>query len=182
MLFRSDGETFLKVKTEVHPRFAFGWDVLGDKSTKLYGSAGRYGVQIPTHLAVRGASRSTFTRQPFTYQGADPVTGAPTGRSNIGEPFSTNNEYGQPKAAQAVAAQDIKPNSQDELTLGIERALTAELNAGARMTYRRLVATVDDFCDPRPFAKWANDRGIRDKNGNVFAYDPATGTHNVPFS
>lgn len=163
-----DGETFLKVKTMVHPRFAFGWDVLGDKTTKVFGSAGRYGVQIPTHLAVRGASRSTFTRQPFTYQGVDPVTGAPTGRVNIGDPFSTNNEYGQAKDANTVAAQDMKPNSQDELTLGIERALTEKFNVGASLTYRKLVATVDDLCDPRPFEKYAVDHGIDTTNWGGF--------------
>ncbi|MEI6598733.1 MAG: hypothetical protein WCL22_06850, partial [bacterium] len=64
-----DGQAFLKVNTQLHPRFQFTYDLAGDKSTKLEGSAGRYGVQIPTHLAVRGARRSTYTRQFFTYTG-----------------------------------------------------------------------------------------------------------------
>lgn len=163
-----DGETFLKVNTQVHPRFAFAWDALGDKSTKVYGSAGRYGVQIPTHLAVRGASRSTFTRQPFVYSGVDPVTGAPIGRVNLGTPFSSNNEYGQAKDAKTVAAVDLKPNSQDELTLGIERALSEKLNVGARVTYRKLAATIDDLCDPRPFEKYATDHNIDTSNWGGF--------------
>ena len=154
-----DGQTFLSVKTQLHPRLQFSYDVFGDAGTKLYGSAGRYGVQIPTHLAVRGASRSTFTRQPFVYTGVD-ANGVPTGRANLGAPNSSNNEYGQAKDANTVAAQDMKPNSQDELTLGIERALSNKINVGAKATFRTLVATIDDLCDPRPFEAFAVKNNI----------------------
>ena len=173
-----DREVFLKVKTQIHPRFSFSWDVLDDKSTKLYGSAGRYGVQIPTHLAVRGASRSTFTRHPFVYTGVDPVTGVPIGRFNLGTAFSSNNEYNQAKDAKTVAAVNLKPNSQDELTLGIERALVKDVNVSARVTYRKLVATIDDLCDPRPFNKYAADRGISTTNYAGFgcaSFNPGQG-------
>ncbi|OGB00283.1 MAG: hypothetical protein A3E25_02910 [Burkholderiales bacterium RIFCSPHIGHO2_12_FULL_69_20] len=162
-----DGETFLKVKTQLHPRLQFSYDVFGDASTKLYGSAGRYGVQIPTHLAVRGASRSTFTRQPFTYTGVD-ANGVPTGRFDLGAPNSANNEYGQAKDANTVAAVDMKPNSQDELTLGIEKALSNRLNVGVKATYRKLAATVDDLCDPRPFEVYAIKNGIDTTNWGGF--------------
>lgn len=158
-----DGQKFLTVDTQLHPRFQFSYDVNGDGGTKLFGSAGRYGVQIPTHLAVRGASRSTFTRQPFVYTGVD-ANGVPTGRSNLGTPNSANNEYGQAKDANTVAAQDMKPNSQDELTLGIEKALSPKINVGAKATYRRLAATIDDLCDPRPFEAYAARNNIDTKN------------------
>lgn len=171
-----DGQVFLKVKDQIHPRLAFTWDVDGDSSTKIYGSAGRYGVQIPTHLAVRGASRSTFTRQFFTYTGVD-ANGQPIGRVDLGDPYSSNNEYGQPKDYKTVAAQDLKPNSQDELTLGIEKALSDSLTVGGRVTYRKLVATIDDLCDYRPFTQYAIDHGITDANGNPFE----VGVNPAPF-
>jgi hypothetical protein len=158
-----DGQTFLKVNNSVNPRLAVAWDVAGDASTKVFATAGRYGVQIPTRLAVRGASRSTFTSDWFTYQGVD-ANGAPTGVVKLGTPFSNNNEYGQAKDPNVVSAQDIKPNSQDEFTLGIEKALSPALNVGARVTYRQLVATIDDHCDARPFEKYAADRGIDTSN------------------
>lgn len=162
-----DGETFLEVKNQINPRFSFSWDATGDGATKVFGSAGRYGVQIPTHLAVRGASRSTFTRQFFAYSGVD-ANGAPTGRTALGLPFSANNEYGQAKDAKVVSAQDMKPNSQDELMLGIERSLSPSLNVGARVTYRKLVNTIDDLCDARPFEKFASDNGIDTTNWGGF--------------
>ena len=162
-----DSQAFLKVNTQLHPRFQFTYDLVGDKSTKLEGSAGRYGVQIPTHLAVRGASRSTYTRQFFTYTGVD-ANGAPIGRTNLGVPYSANNEYGQAKDANTVAAQDLKPNSQDELSLGISKALTNKLNVGVKATYRSLVATIDDLCDPRPFEAFAAKNKIDTSNYGGF--------------
>lgn len=158
-----DGQVFLKVKDQIHPRLAFTWDLDGDSSTKIYGSAGRYGVQIPTHLAVRGASRSTFTRQFFTYTGVD-ANGQPIGRVDLGDPYSSNNEYGQAKDYKTVAAQNMEPNSQDELTLGIEKALSDSLTVGGRVTYRKLVATIDDLCDYRPFQAYADKHGIDTTN------------------
>lgn len=169
----ADGQVFLKVKDQLTPRFAFAWDANGDASTKIFGSAGRYAVQLPTSVALRGANPSLFTNQVFTYTGIA-ADGTPTGRVDLGPPNSTNNEYGQPKDLKGVSAQDMKPNLQDELTLGIERAMSRELNVGARVTYRRMTSSLDDFCDPRPFVKYANDNGITDANGNAFgAYDDA---------
>jgi len=162
-----DGETFLKAKDLISPRVAASWDVYGDSSLKVYGSAGRYALQIPTHLAVRGASRSTLTRQAFTYTGTDQY-GQPTGLNAISGVYSTNNELGQPKDANTVSARDIKATYQDELTLGFERALTPDLNVGARVTYRTLKATIDDLCDPRPFEAYAERNNINTDNWGGF--------------
>lgn len=148
-----DKEKFLEMNNQINPRFAAAWDVNGDASLKVFGSAGRYSLQIPTHIAVRGASRSTFTRQFFTYTGVD-AKGLPTGRINVTTPFSANNEYGQPKDAKTVAALDMKPTNQDEMTLGIEKALMPDLSGGVKMTYRKLKNTIDDMCDYRPFDAW----------------------------
>lgn len=148
-----DGETFLKMKSFISPRFAASWDVVGDSSLKVFGTAGRYSLQIPTHVAVRGASRSLFTRQYYAYTGIDPVTGAPTGVTSLGTAYSSNNEYNQAKNPKSVAAENMKPTYQDEITFGFEKALVANLTAGAKVTYRKLGATIDDFCDYRPVNK-----------------------------
>lgn len=148
-----DQQTFLEMKNQFAPRLAAAWDVYGDSSTKVFGSLGRYMLQIPTHLAVRGASRSTFTDQYFTYTGVDPQ-GVPIGRVNMTTPVSTNNEYGQAKDVNTVSALDMKPTYQDEITLGFEKAYSPSMNFGAKVTYRQLKSTIDDFCDQRPFDKW----------------------------
>jgi TonB-dependent Receptor Plug Domain len=162
-----DKETFLEQKNQIAPRLGAAWDVNGDASLKVFGSAGRYNLQIPTHIAVRGASRSTFTDQYFTYTGVDAL-GAPTGRVNVTTAFSANNEYGQAKDPRTVSALDMKPTSQDEITLGFEKAFSPALNFGTKLTYRTLKSTIDDFCDQRPFDAYAARNGIDTTNYGGF--------------
>ena len=163
-----DGQTFLKSKNFVSPRLSSSWDVNGDASLKIFGSAGRYSLQIPTHVAVRGASRSTYTYQYFAYTGVDPTTGLPTGLTSNGIPYSTNNEYGQAKDVNTVAAQDLKPTYQDEISLGIEKALMPGVKGSIVGTYRTLKATIDDLCDARPFIAYAAANNINTDNWGGF--------------
>jgi hypothetical protein len=163
-----DGQTFLKIGRQLNPRLSFAWDVSGDSSLKVYGSAGRYAVQIPTHLAVRGASRSTLTNRYFTYQGVD-ANGQPTGVVDVSNVYSPDGEFGQAKDANTVAGLNLKPNSQDEMTLGFEKAWSSSLTFGGSFTYRRLNSTIDDFCDQRPFDKYAADHGIDTSNWGGFS-------------
>lgn len=155
-----DGEKFIDMKNQIAPRLAASWDVNGDASFKVYGSLGRYYLQLPTQVAARAASRSTYTQQDFTYTGIDPTTGAPLGLVAINTPNSANGEYGQAKDIRSVVDQDLKPNYQDEFTLGFERAWSPNLNFGGRFTYRKLGAGIDDTCDARLLAAFADQNGI----------------------
>jgi hypothetical protein len=155
----ADKETFLDMKNQINPRLAAAWDVNGDASLKVYGTAGRYSVPIPTHITVRGAGRSTFTDQYFTYTGVD-VNGAPTGLVQLTEPLSGNNEFGQDKVLKTLSALDLKSTYQDEITLGFEKAFSPSLNFGVKGTYRKLQSTIDDFCDVRPLERYAAANNI----------------------
>jgi hypothetical protein len=158
-----DGVAFLKMDNQINPRLSAVWDTYGDASLKVFGSLGRYSIQIPTHVAIRGASRSTYTRQFYTYTGVD-QNGAPTGLVQLSPVVSPDGEFGQAKLAETVAAQNLKPSYQDEFTLGFERAFSPSLNFGAKVTYRQLKSTIDDFCDERPFDKWATDHKVNTDN------------------
>ncbi len=147
------GATYLDMKNQISPRLGASWDVNGDASLKVFGTAGRYYLQVPSMIGVRGASRSLFTRQAFSYTGTD-ANGLPTGLFALGQPFSTNNEYNQEKDPKTVSAVGLKPNFQDELTLGFEKSFSPSLNFGAKATYRVLKSTLDDLCDGRGFDKW----------------------------
>lgn len=162
-----DQVAFMDMKNQIAPRFSASWDVNGDASFKVFGSAGRYHVQIPTHLAVRGASRSLNTIQYFTYTGVD-ANGAPTGRVNLTPAYSANNEYYQAKDAKTLSAIDLKPTYQDELTIGFEKAFSPSLNFGVKGTYRTLVTTIDDFCDFRPIDAWAARNHVDTSNYGGF--------------
>jgi outer membrane receptor for ferric coprogen and ferric-rhodotorulic acid len=58
---------FLKVKDQIHPRLAFTWDVNGDSTTDLWLCRPLWRCRSRRTWPVRGANRSTFTRQYFAY-------------------------------------------------------------------------------------------------------------------
>jgi hypothetical protein len=162
-----DGTKYIEMKNQIAPRVNASWDVNGDGSFKVFGSAGRYTVQLPTLIALRGANGSLNTTQYFTYTGTD-SHGAPTGLTALTGVQSANNEFGQAKDPKTVAAQDMKPSFQDEITLGLEKQLTADFNFGAKVTYRKLKSTIDDFCDARPFRAYADRNKIDRTNWEGF--------------
>ncbi|MEQ1686002.1 MAG: TonB-dependent receptor [Burkholderiaceae bacterium] len=173
-----DGDSYIKLKTQLAPRLGATWDVKGDSSLKLSASAGRYHVPLPTNVAIRGAGASLFTTQNYVYTGVDQTTGAPTGLTAISPVYSNNNEFGQSKDPRQVAAQNMKGNYQDEFAMSMEAALSRDLTVGAKFTYRALKTAIDDHCDDRPFRAWADRNGIEHTNrggvvGNDWGYNCA---------
>lgn len=164
----SDKVEYLKQKNMLTPRLSAVWDVNGDSSMKVFGSAGRYTVQMPTVVALRGANGSLNTSQYYTYTGVDPTTGVPTGLTQVTNPLSANNEFGQPKDPKTVASTNLKPSFQDEMTFGFEQAFSPSLNWGAKVTYRKLRSTIDDFCDGRVFRRYALAHNIPMANNANF--------------
>ena len=174
--YNGDGQAYVSMRHQLAPRLGATWDAFGDSSLKVFANAGRYHLQMPTNVAVRAAGASLNTSEYFTYTGIDAATGAPTGLRSLGPVFSANNEFGQSKDPRGVAAQNMDSLYQDELILGFERAYSPSLNFGAKVTYRKLKSTIDDFCDQRPFDKYAADHGI--ENNFVFTcalFNPGKG-------
>lgn len=158
-----DGTKYIEMKNQYAPRANVSWDVNGDASFKVFGSIGRYTIQIPTVVALRGANGSLFTTQNYSYTGVD-ANGVPTGTAELTGVLSSNNEFGQAKDPKTVAAQDMKPAYQDEFTIGLERSFNPSFNFGAKFTYRKLRSTIDDLCDPRPFDAYAERNNIDASN------------------
>ena len=162
-----DGETFVEIKNQFGPRLGFSWDIGGEGKYKLYGNAGRYSLPLTATVAIRGASRSLFSEEFYTYTGIDPVTGAPTGLVNVGNPSCggcatryLNNEFGLAKDPQGIADTDLKPMFQDEYILGFQAQLTDHISAGVRGIYRELKQAIDDQCDYRPIYAYAAANGL----------------------
>ena len=149
--YTGSNEAYIRQRHQLAPRLGAAWDVHGDSSLKLFGNAGRYHLALPNNVAVRAASASLYTQEYFTYTGVDPVTGAPQGKVSIGNVYSPNNEYGVPPDARVIASKDIRSNTQDEFAIGFEKALGSEYVAGMRFNYRKLVSSIDDVSDTRPF-------------------------------
>jgi hypothetical protein len=158
-----DKVKFVEQKNQISPRLQATWDVNGDNSLKVYGSAGRYTIQMPSVIALRVANGSINTFTNYVYTGTD-ANGLPTGLTQVGDPLSANNEFGQTKDPKTLASTNLKPAYQDELTLGFEKAWSADLNFGAKVTYRTLKSTIDDWGDDRPFRAYAAANNISLKN------------------
>jgi hypothetical protein len=136
-----NGLVAFKLKNEWAPRFGIVWDFIGDGTSKLYASAGRFYYSIPTDLNVR-----VFTANTNVYN----------------ENYSpTNNATQDPTAPRvrflqvgSFAGEPVDPALkapyQDELTLGVEKALDPTLSIGMKGTYRTLGRTVEDRCDLDP--------------------------------
>jgi hypothetical protein len=154
-----NGDVFVEQKRQIEPRVGVTYDLNGDGGTKLFGNAGRYHLQLPTNVAIRGAGSSTFLDQYFSYTGVQAGTGLPTGTVALTPRYSPDGELGQPKDTSYIAAKDLDAHFQDEIAFGFEKAFSKSLNFGAKFTYRTLKSTIEDFCDDRPFVTWANEHG-----------------------
>jgi outer membrane receptor protein involved in Fe transport len=154
--FSDTGQKFVDSGTQWQPRLGFAWDVNGDSSFKVFGNAGRYFLNMPNAVAIRGVGASTYTREYYTYTGID-ENGVPTGLVPVNKvsddtvpagPVSSNGEVGTPKDPLTYVPSDIKSQYQDEYALGFEHALTENWTMGAKFTKRELKSAIDDFCDP----------------------------------
>ena len=177
-----DGETFAEIKNQFAPRLGFSWDVFGDSTFKVYGNAGRYALPLTATVAVRGASKSLFSEELYTYTGVDPATGAPTGLTQINNPANgrpiryLNNEFGVGKNPETISDQNLKPMYQDEYILGMQKQITDSFSLGARLIHRDLKAAIDDTCDYRPIIAWALANGFT-ADGGIFI-EPSDKTQN----
>jgi outer membrane receptor protein involved in Fe transport len=166
--YTTSGEAFISQRNMIAPRLGVTWDVMGDSSLRVFANAGRYHLPVPSNLSSNMAAPLLRTSQFYTYTGVDPATGAPTGLHAISEPYSANNAYGKGRDAREVTAIGLKPLSQDEVSLGFERAFGKRLVAGASLLYRRLNDTNDDTCDARPIEAWAARNGVDTGNWGGF--------------
>lgn len=168
-------QNFVRQGNIWQPRLGFSWDLFGDSTTKIFGTAGRYSLPIAANVALRAATASYYTSQPFAYSGVDSVTGVPTLGQALGPQQIVNGENGSTPDPRSVATKDLKPYSQDEFILGFQHRITSDnefLNdwvVGAKATYRKLNNAIDDTCDWRPFYAYGKSIGLdMDANGDQF--------------
>ncbi len=169
--YNPDGQAYIRLThPNLSPRLGASWDVFGDSSLKVYANAGRYFLDEPANVAIRGAAGSVYTDQYFTYTGIDPVTGAPTGLTQIPQGHypgvSGNNEFGVPPDPKTVTSKNVGAEYQDEYIAGVDKAfdmLGGKWTAGAKGTYRNLRRMLDDVCD----------QGVFESEGAAQGFDPA---------
>ena len=119
------------------PRVGVVWDFVGDGTSKLYASAGRFYYSMPTDLNVRVYTANSvvvtynYDSASITQDDAAPRHQLFQGGSAAGEPID----------------EGTKASYQDELTIGVEKAIDPTLSVGLKGTYRALGRTIEDRCD-----------------------------------
>ncbi|WP_426269729.1 TonB-dependent receptor [Dyella kyungheensis] len=161
------GESFVKQENIWQPRLGFSWDVMGDASFKVAGSAGRYSLPIAANVALRAATASLFVEDDSLYSAINP-DGSPVlvGTKGSQGHYIINGEDGSTPDPRAVASKGLKPYVQDEYILGFQKTLRSDTvfldnwTVGMKATYRKLRTTIDDTCDSRPFYAEAARQGV----------------------
>ena len=119
------------------PRVGFTWDFIGDGTSKLYGSVGRFFFTLPTDLNVRVFTANSGVST-YNY---DPLGTAQDPNAPRDQLFQGGSASGEPVDPGTKAA------FQDEATIGVEKAIDPTLSIGLKGTYRTLGRTVEDRCD-----------------------------------
>jgi len=140
---RWDRENILNFRndTVIHtdvwqPRLGAVWDPKRDGTMKVYAFVGRFSYGLPTDLAVRSYGANNFAVT-FNYDPVDVTPDAvPHRRSRV-----------FPNSSSEPVDPGLKGISQDELTLGVEKALGSSFSVGVKGTYRRLANAIEDRCD-----------------------------------
>lgn len=154
----AQGDIFVESDTLIAPRLGFSWDVNGDSSFKVFGTAGRYHIPVASNTNIRASSAEYSDETWFLLDGVDPVTGEPT----LGEvviPTSVNGSR-TPPDPRTVAATNLEPMYQDEYILGFQHKLGANWSLGVRAISREVKAGFDDTCSHNGFNQWAADNGF----------------------
>ena len=129
------------------PRIGLVWDWAGDGTSKLYASAGRFYFALPTDLNVRVFTANSAA-QTYNYDFDSIVQDPAAPRRNN---FQGGSASGEPVDGWTEGVKNgtplTKASYQDELTLGVEKALDPTLSVGLKGTYRTLGRTVEDRCD-----------------------------------
>jgi hypothetical protein len=153
-----DGDSFVKKDNLMAPRLGASWDVNGDASLKVYANAGRYYIPVASNTNIRATRGESYTESYYTYTGRDPVTQKPLNLVPIGTTKVISD--GSLALPATIADTNLQPMSQDEFIVGFQKAIAKGWTFGTKLTKRKILNGMDDWCDPPSVGHWANDNGF----------------------
>ncbi|MGB8951744.1 MAG: TonB-dependent receptor [Candidatus Aminicenantales bacterium] len=130
---------------QIAPRVGFTYDVIGDGTSKLFGSYGRFFEQVPLDMSTRqfGAEYDNYyyyklsLYDPFTSMWSDPEASPYYRALLIG---NTANSFPDPDAAN----KGLKPQFVEEVIVGFEKQFLTDYALSVRGIWKRLGMVVED--------------------------------------
>jgi hypothetical protein len=140
-------ETVLKTRPEWQPRIGVAWDPWGRGQAKVTAFWGRFYYSLPTDLAFSSIGPLAEVK---TYN-FDPVD-----RTQDPNVFGHESPDVTFSVTKPPADSGIGGSFEDELTLGVEKAIDPTLSVAVKGTYRRLGRAIENRCDLNPEAEGNN--------------------------
>lgn len=148
-----NGVSFVKKDNLLAPRLGFSLDMDTEQPTKLYGNAGRYYIPVASNTNIRATRAERYLYSYYTFTGRDATTLTPSGLTKVGA--TTVLSPGVLADPSTIADTSLKPMSQDEFILGVQRTLDNKWTVGVKAVYRKLNNGMDDYCDHTALDRWA---------------------------
>jgi hypothetical protein len=133
------GEDRIDLNNQWAPRAGITWDFLGDGTSKAFASYGRFYYRYPTDLNARAFGRSDFFFTNTVNYDQDSLQDDPLAPRQFFNVF--------PPSGDEPVDSDLKGMYQDELTVGVEKALSPTFVVGLKGNYQSLGSAIEDRCD-----------------------------------
>ena len=158
------GDKYVDLKDQVAPRLGFTYDLLGDGSSKLYGSYGRYFQPVSPNTNVRMASAAYDIHHIYRLNGVN-ADGTP----QLGEELRTDivADGTVPDADQLFNNQAESMYS-DEIVIGYEQQINDDWAAGVRLVSRELKQSIEDISFNYGMNQWIKENYATDPNMNDY--------------
>ncbi len=152
------GEAFVKMDNQLAPRLGFSWDLKNDGTSKLFGTAGRYHLPMPTIVNISLSGALLFTEEWFVLNELNP-DGTPDKGASY---FRIVRADGDIPNTDELLDQNLEPSYQDELILGYVFEPVPGWSLGIRGIYRDLKQVIEDVSMANALNAYAAENGYND--------------------
>lgn len=174
--FTGNGSQFIDFDSEIAPRVGFSYDLLGDGTSRFYGSFGHYFLPVASNTAFRQGAQEFFFREYWTFTGIGnngvPIFGAqnsgflgatdcPFGLQSDGGPGLASacsvTGRGAVQDPTASISRNLKATKEREIIVGYEQKLGDLWTVGVSYTRRDLRSNAEDVALDRAINAWCDD-------------------------
>jgi hypothetical protein len=163
----TSGEPFIDIRNTWAPRLGFSWDIHGDSTLKVFGTAGRYYIPVYSNTNTRLSGAELDYTDYYLWDGT--FAGDAAQRPGLGMQLGGRmvRSDGTTPDPRTVVDPDIKPLFQDEIILGFQAQLSDSWIGGVRAIFRKLKSGMDDYCSFDFPHQWAIDAGYSEADADL---------------